>query len=143
VNGQDVEVGSPWPAGNVCRVDWVVKRWRSFGPSTQTPPHEAEKDNSAAACCRRASVARTHSTSESAADALLAVALLAGWLWRNTAGRGAMTERKPRTDRPDTAVVHTFTVFRGMSAAIVIETPDWYCGLLQAAAARVRIEGQN
>ena len=42
-----------------------------------------------------------------------------------------------------TPVLHTFTVFRGMSAAIVIETPDWYFGLLQAAAARVGIEGQN
>jgi len=30
-----------------------------------------------------------------------------------------------------------------MSAAIVIETSDWYLGLLQASAARVRIEGRN
>jgi hypothetical protein len=54
-----------------------------------------------------------------------------------------MAELTPRTDTPETVVVHTFTVFRGMSPAILIETPDWYFGLLQAAAARVRIEGQN
>ena len=54
-----------------------------------------------------------------------------------------MTEPKPRTHRPETPIVHTFTVFRGMSAAIVIETSDWYLGLLQASAARVRIEGRN
>jgi hypothetical protein len=43
---------------------------------------------------------------------------------------------------PDT-VVHRFTVHRGMLVAIVIETRDWYAGLLQAALARVRIEGLN
>lgn len=42
----------------------------------------------------------------------------------------------------DTAV-HRFTVQRGMAIALVIETRDWYSGLLQAAMARVRIEGQN
>ena len=40
-------------------------------------------------------------------------------------------------------IVHRFTVQRGMKIALVIETPDWYCGLLHAALARVRIEGQN
>jgi hypothetical protein len=39
--------------------------------------------------------------------------------------------------------VHTFTVQRGMAVAVVIETPDWYSGLLQSALIRVRIEGQN
>lgn len=43
---------------------------------------------------------------------------------------------------PDT-IVHRFTVNRGMIVAIVIETRDWYAGLLQAALARVRIEGLN
>ena len=43
---------------------------------------------------------------------------------------------------PD-AIVHRFTVYRGMLVAIVIETQDWYAGLLQAALARVRIEGLN
>lgn len=40
-------------------------------------------------------------------------------------------------------VVHQFTVSRGMAVALVIETRDWYSGLLQAALARVRLEGQN
>ena len=39
--------------------------------------------------------------------------------------------------------VYHFTVQRGMAVALVIETRDWYSGLLQAAMARVRIEGQN
>jgi hypothetical protein len=30
-----------------------------------------------------------------------------------------------------------------MLVALVIETPDWYWGLVQSAAARVRIEGSN
>jgi hypothetical protein len=46
------------------------------------------------------------------------------------------------TTTPD-AIVHRFTVHRGMLVAIVIETRDWYAGLLQAAMARVRIEGLN
>lgn len=40
-------------------------------------------------------------------------------------------------------VIHQFTVSRGMAVALVIETRDWYSGLLQAALARVRLEGQN
>jgi hypothetical protein len=40
-------------------------------------------------------------------------------------------------------VVYRFEVQRGMTVALVIETPDWYSGLLHAAMARVRIEGQN
>jgi hypothetical protein len=43
----------------------------------------------------------------------------------------------------DDAAVHRFTVQRGMAVALVIETRDWYSGMLQAAMARVRIEGQN
>lgn len=43
----------------------------------------------------------------------------------------------------DDAGVHRFTVRHGMAVALVIETRDWYSGLLQAAMARVRIEGQN
>jgi hypothetical protein len=30
-----------------------------------------------------------------------------------------------------------------MAVALVIETCDWYSGLLQAARARFRLEGQN
>jgi hypothetical protein len=40
-------------------------------------------------------------------------------------------------------VVHQFTVLRGMAVAVVIETRDWYQGLLQAALARVRLEGNT
>ena len=40
-------------------------------------------------------------------------------------------------------IVHQFTVLRGMTIALVIETRDWYSGLLQAALARIRLEGQN
>ncbi len=43
----------------------------------------------------------------------------------------------------DHAIIQRFCVYRGMAIALVIEPPDWYSGLLQAAAARVRIEGQN
>lgn len=39
--------------------------------------------------------------------------------------------------------VHRFTVHRGMTVALVIDTRDWYSGLLQAAMARVRLEGHN
>jgi len=53
----------------------------------------------------------------------------------------------PEPDFDDEAaaepVVHHFTVHRGMAVALVIETRDWYAGLLQAAMARVRMEGQN
>jgi hypothetical protein len=48
----------------------------------------------------------------------------------------------PRDEDPN-EVIHQFTVLRGMAVALVIETRDWYSGLLQAALARVRIEGQN
>ena len=54
-----------------------------------------------------------------------------------------MTDPTPSDKAPEGQVVHTFTVLRGMAIAIVIETRDWYSGLLQAALARVRIEGQN
>jgi hypothetical protein len=40
-------------------------------------------------------------------------------------------------------IVHQFTVLRGMAIAMVIETRDWYLGLLQSALARVRLEGRN
>src|SRR2546428_10920828 len=53
------------------------------------------------------------------------------------------TEPTPPEKTPEGQVVHTFTVRRGMAGALVLETRDWYSGLLQAALARVRIEGQN
>ena len=39
--------------------------------------------------------------------------------------------------------VHQFTVQRGMLTVLVIETRSWYAGLLQAAVARIALEGQN
>ncbi|HEV8614126.1 MAG TPA: hypothetical protein VGU22_01405 [Methylomirabilota bacterium] len=39
--------------------------------------------------------------------------------------------------------VHQFTVQRGMAVVLVIETTFWYSGLLQAALARITLEGQN
>src|SRR5712691_7309056 len=46
-------------------------------------------------------------------------------------------------DKPQQVIIYRFSVNRGMAIALVIETPDWYAGLLQAALARVRIEGLN
>jgi len=57
--------------------------------------------------------------------------------------RGMSTEPESTQPAPTGPVVHQFTVLRGMSVAVVIETCDWYSGLLQAALARVRLEGQN
>jgi hypothetical protein len=50
------------------------------------------------------------------------------------------------SDPPDTQPtmrVHQFTASRGMTAVLLIETTVWYLGLLQAALARVVLEGQN
>ena len=48
---------------------------------------------------------------------------------------------------PDGAIpaadIYQFTVHRGMAVALVIETRDWYSGLVQAAQARIRLEGRN
>ncbi|HXK32954.1 MAG TPA: hypothetical protein VNM91_02945 [Dehalococcoidia bacterium] len=49
----------------------------------------------------------------------------------------------PDPNQPETSSVHQFTVLRGMAVALVIETRDWYQGLVHAAAARVRLEGHN
>ena len=55
-----------------------------------------------------------------------------------------MIDPAPSEQTPERQeIVHTFTVLRGMAVAIVIETHDWYSGLLQAALARIRIEGLN
>jgi len=56
---------------------------------------------------------------------------------------GMPDEPTPPEDAAHPAVVHQFTVLRGMAVAVVIETRDWYLGLLQAALARVRLEGHN
>ena len=52
-------------------------------------------------------------------------------------------DREISSPFPKDESLHTFKVQRGMAVAVVIETPDWYSGLLQSAFIRVRIEGQN
>lgn len=52
-------------------------------------------------------------------------------------------EPNPPNEPASNAIVHQFTVLRGMAVAVVIETQDWYLGLVQAAQVRVRLEGQN
>ena len=39
--------------------------------------------------------------------------------------------------------LHRFAVSRGMAVILVVESVSWYLGLLQAALARVVVEGQN
>jgi hypothetical protein len=53
------------------------------------------------------------------------------------------TEPESTQPTPTGPVVHQFTVLRGMAVALVIETCDWYSGLLHAALARYRLYGQN
>jgi hypothetical protein len=54
-----------------------------------------------------------------------------------------MAEDGPPTPPPLETRMHHFTVQRGMSVVLVIETTSWYLGLLQSAMARVRLEGDN
>jgi hypothetical protein len=54
-----------------------------------------------------------------------------------------MAEGQSRDEPPDDGVVHQFPVNRGMAIVLVIETTYWYSGLLQAALARITLEGQN
>lgn len=49
---------------------------------------------------------------------------------------------EPQETAP-TERLYQFMVHRGMTAVLLIETPSWYLGLLQAALARVVLEGQN
>jgi hypothetical protein len=39
--------------------------------------------------------------------------------------------------------LHRFVVTRGMAVVLVVESVSWYLGLLQAALARVVVEGHN
>lgn len=55
----------------------------------------------------------------------------------------SMAESQPRDQPPADGVVHQFPVNRGMAIVLVIETTFWYSGLLQAALARITLEGQN
>jgi hypothetical protein len=54
-----------------------------------------------------------------------------------------MADGPPRNEPPADEVVHQFPVNRGMAIVLVIETTFWYSGLLQAALARITLEGQN
>jgi hypothetical protein len=49
---------------------------------------------------------------------------------------------EPHAAEP-TPRVYQFTVSRGMIPVLLIETTSWYLGLLQAAVARVVLEGHN
>jgi hypothetical protein len=54
-----------------------------------------------------------------------------------------MSEPSERRDTQPSERVYQFTVSRGMNVILVIETTSWYLGLLQAALARITLEGQN
>lgn len=54
-----------------------------------------------------------------------------------------MTEREPQRQPDPEGITHQFMVNRGMAIVLVIETTFWYSGLLQAALARITLEGQN
>ena len=56
--------------------------------------------------------------------------------------QGMAADPEPVAPEPETPV-HQFTVQRGMSVVLVIETTSWYSGLLQAALARITLEGEN
>ena len=49
--------------------------------------------------------------------------------------------------QPDEAApperLHRFVVTRGMAVVLVVESASWYLGLLQAALARLVVEGHN
>jgi hypothetical protein len=57
--------------------------------------------------------------------------------------RDTLMAGEPNSFEDTSPITHQFTVLRGMTVALVIETRDWYSGLLQAALARIRLEGQN
>jgi hypothetical protein len=54
-----------------------------------------------------------------------------------------MTELPEPQETQPAERLHHFTVSRGMMPVLVIETTSWYLGLLQAALARVALEGHN
>jgi hypothetical protein len=57
--------------------------------------------------------------------------------------RDTLMAGEPNSFEDTSPITHQFTVLRGMTVALVIETRDWYSGLLQAALARIRLEGKN
>jgi hypothetical protein len=54
----------------------------------------------------------------------------------------AMSDSLPPHEAPPERL-HRFVVSRGMAVVLVVESVSWYLGLLQAALARVVVEGQN
>jgi hypothetical protein len=53
-----------------------------------------------------------------------------------------MDPPEPHPTEPNEPV-HQFAVSRGMTPVLLIETTCWYLGLLQAALARIALEGHN
>ena len=49
----------------------------------------------------------------------------------------------PGEPRESPQPMYHFTVRRGMTVVLVIETTYWYAGLLQAALVRIAVEGRN
>jgi hypothetical protein len=54
-----------------------------------------------------------------------------------------MGDPPEREDTEPAGLVHQFAVSRGMTPVLLIETTCWYLGLLQAAVARIALEGHN
>jgi hypothetical protein len=50
---------------------------------------------------------------------------------------------EPAVPGAQPAVIHRFTVMRGMVPILIIESRDWYAGLVQAAQARVMVDAAN
>lgn len=54
-----------------------------------------------------------------------------------------MTDPLQPEDAAPPERLHRFIVTRGMAVVLVVESVSWYVGLLQAALARVVVEGHN
>ena len=54
-----------------------------------------------------------------------------------------MTDPLPPEEASPPAPIHRFVVTRGMAVVLVVESVSWYVGLLQAALARIVVEGHN
>jgi hypothetical protein len=54
-----------------------------------------------------------------------------------------MTDPLDPAEAPPPERLHRFVVSRGMAVVLVVESVSWYLGLLQAALARVAVEGHN
>ncbi|HEY7519790.1 MAG TPA: hypothetical protein VIE36_16005 [Methylomirabilota bacterium] len=54
-----------------------------------------------------------------------------------------MTDPLPSPEAAPPERLHRFVVTRGMAVVLVVESVSWYLGLLQAAVARVVVEGHN